>query len=205
MGPTWGPPGSCRPQMGPMLAPWTLLSGNISKCPTLCWWRWFQIHLLGWKYIPYTRHRANLDRYIFNLIYSTIIRILTKLTLCVVSLSGNFKNLHRRDVQYFIFQTKKQTRSEPLYIEWSFFNKYSAPLYNLVTTISSAPPSTRKSIGFNLESIKLTKKTICLPNLYMLMPIYHLSAQCEWTTNDRDTLRHSVCSTNSQYLSLGSL
>ena len=24
--PTWGPPGSCRPQMGPILAPWTLLS-----------------------------------------------------------------------------------------------------------------------------------------------------------------------------------
>ena len=30
MGPTWGPPGSCRPQMGPMLAPWPLLSGLIS-------------------------------------------------------------------------------------------------------------------------------------------------------------------------------
>ena len=28
MGPTWGPTGSYRPQMGPMLAPWTLLSGN---------------------------------------------------------------------------------------------------------------------------------------------------------------------------------
>ena len=27
MGPTWGPPGACRPQMVPMLAPWTLLSG----------------------------------------------------------------------------------------------------------------------------------------------------------------------------------
>ena len=27
MRPTWGPPGSCRPQMGPILAPWTLLSG----------------------------------------------------------------------------------------------------------------------------------------------------------------------------------
>ena len=26
-GPIWGPPGSWRPQMGPMLAPWTLLSG----------------------------------------------------------------------------------------------------------------------------------------------------------------------------------
>ena len=32
MGPTWGPPGSCRPQMGPMLAPWTLLSG-LSRTP----------------------------------------------------------------------------------------------------------------------------------------------------------------------------
>ena len=31
IGPTWGPPGSCRPQMGPMLAPWTLLSG-ITYC-----------------------------------------------------------------------------------------------------------------------------------------------------------------------------
>ena len=29
MEPTWNPPGSCRPQMGPMLAPWTLLSGDV--------------------------------------------------------------------------------------------------------------------------------------------------------------------------------
>ena len=29
VGPTWAPPGSCRPQMGPMLAPWTLLSGKL--------------------------------------------------------------------------------------------------------------------------------------------------------------------------------
>ena len=29
MGPIWGPPGSSRPQMGPMLAPWTLLSGVL--------------------------------------------------------------------------------------------------------------------------------------------------------------------------------
>ena len=31
MGPTWGPPGSCRPQMGPLLVPWTLLSGYICR------------------------------------------------------------------------------------------------------------------------------------------------------------------------------
>ena len=29
MGPTWGPLGSCRPQMGPILAPWILLSGVL--------------------------------------------------------------------------------------------------------------------------------------------------------------------------------
>ena len=29
IGPTWGPPGSCRPQMGLMLSPWTLLSGQL--------------------------------------------------------------------------------------------------------------------------------------------------------------------------------
>ena len=29
MGPTWGPYGSCRSQMGPMLAPWTFLSGYL--------------------------------------------------------------------------------------------------------------------------------------------------------------------------------
>ena len=28
MGPTWGPPGSCRPQMGPMLAQWTCYQGS---------------------------------------------------------------------------------------------------------------------------------------------------------------------------------
>ena len=33
MGPTWGPPGSCRHQMGPMLAPWTLLSGIVVPQP----------------------------------------------------------------------------------------------------------------------------------------------------------------------------
>ena len=41
MGPTWGPTGSCRPQMGPMLVPWTLLSGY--RCPPgryFLFWFW---------------------------------------------------------------------------------------------------------------------------------------------------------------------
>ena len=35
MGPTWGPPGCCQPQMGPMLASWTLLSGKPLDEPTM--------------------------------------------------------------------------------------------------------------------------------------------------------------------------
>ena len=31
MGPTWGPPGADRTQVGPMLAPWTLLSGMLKS------------------------------------------------------------------------------------------------------------------------------------------------------------------------------
>ena len=35
MGPTWGPPESCQPQVDPMLAPWTLLLGFIHCRRTL--------------------------------------------------------------------------------------------------------------------------------------------------------------------------
>ena len=40
MGPIWGPPGSCRPQMGPMLALWTLLSGAPHTSAMGAWSRW---------------------------------------------------------------------------------------------------------------------------------------------------------------------
>ena len=32
-----GPPGSCRPQMGSMFVPWTLLSGKCSTSPVAVW------------------------------------------------------------------------------------------------------------------------------------------------------------------------
>ena len=35
MGPTWGPSGADRTQVGPMLAPWTLLSGLIKTRPAM--------------------------------------------------------------------------------------------------------------------------------------------------------------------------
>ena len=40
MGPTWGPSGTARTQVGPILAPWTLLSGlNISQKFLTCEWK----------------------------------------------------------------------------------------------------------------------------------------------------------------------
>ena len=38
MGPTWGPPGTVRTQVGPMLVPWTLLSRIAFTKLTLAWW-----------------------------------------------------------------------------------------------------------------------------------------------------------------------
>ena len=49
MGPTWGPSGAERTQVGPMLAPWTMLSGavmlyaDLSLIAWASWWYWTQI------------------------------------------------------------------------------------------------------------------------------------------------------------------
>ena len=45
MWPTWGPPGSCRPKMGPLLALWTLLSGSCSDSDGAVYF--LGIHLVG--------------------------------------------------------------------------------------------------------------------------------------------------------------
>ena len=50
MGPTWGPSGADRTQVGPVLAPWTLLSGHI--------WKWL------FKKIRHTDHcEIHFNRY----------------------------------------------------------------------------------------------------------------------------------------------
>ena len=43
MGPTWGPPGADRTQVGPMLAPWTLLSGMCHHYQALSIRNWSHI------------------------------------------------------------------------------------------------------------------------------------------------------------------
>ena len=53
MGPTWGLPGSCRPQMGPMMAPWILLSGVVLK-PTRSRSLWSAHKLNSVQFTPIT-------------------------------------------------------------------------------------------------------------------------------------------------------
>ena len=60
MGSTWGPPGLCRPQLGPMLAPRTLLSGIASQGP----------------------HELGMDRYWFPSVNINSIEVYTGLTYC---------------------------------------------------------------------------------------------------------------------------
>ena len=84
MGPTWGPPGSCRPQMGPMLAPWTLLLGyrcinesatrNMRNDALRDGWPIGWVHpwniMLGSGYgndLCTTSHRSQMDSILFGL------------------------------------------------------------------------------------------------------------------------------------------
>ena len=52
VGPSWGPPGSCQPQMGPMLTPWTLLAGKGYHClcsdfPNHQYWPYNVLHSIS--------------------------------------------------------------------------------------------------------------------------------------------------------------
>ena len=82
MGPTWGPPGSCRPQMGPMLAPLTLLSWytlpGAGITPGI-WMKCFGVRSItitarptshvnkAWSnFTVYAPHMCNLARYVLS-------------------------------------------------------------------------------------------------------------------------------------------
>ena len=60
MGPIWGPPVANRTQVGPMLAPWSLLSGKA-----LCelWLFWLQFHRNGFKLDTLTVLSATLEQF----------------------------------------------------------------------------------------------------------------------------------------------
>ena len=71
MEPTWGPPGSCRPQMGPMLTPWILLSGKPLKAgeiETKACLRWCAANVLAPIGMNLKRHMmTSSNRNIFRL------------------------------------------------------------------------------------------------------------------------------------------
>ena len=110
MGPTWGPPGSCRSQMGPKLAPWSLLSGQISLidrsnrsssalynfttiitkfycmcegyiCHRIWWWPFWQDTLDISTYIQYQHMTSS---------HHNLITYLMMILNCIVALSDHF-------------------------------------------------------------------------------------------------------------------
>ena len=66
MGPTWGPSGADRTQMGPILAPWTLLSDNLSTSIGIKiipvpedqpWWIWVKhSYPMWWGWLKTVTH-----------------------------------------------------------------------------------------------------------------------------------------------------
>ena len=93
MRPTWGPPGSCWPQMGPMLAPWTLLSGYLHK-----WWESLLMNVIlngGRKHGKVCVRRRNYHKICF--IYMWVSMILW----CQDNVSLNF--LSKLTIHCFIF------------------------------------------------------------------------------------------------------
>ena len=93
MGSSWGPPGSCRPKMGSMLAPWTLLSGNtygmvLSSFKTL----WNCICLLAILKI-YVVHKSLISPFVYCVWISLyIFRVVTSLDMKITLTSQHLKS-----------------------------------------------------------------------------------------------------------------
>ena len=69
MGSTWGPSGSCRSQMGPMMAPWALLSGMITSSAL--------------QYTPYRSYRYTWWLIFNHIVFSVSIQYVT---ICILLL-----------------------------------------------------------------------------------------------------------------------
>ena len=122
MGPTWSPPGSCRPQMCPMLAPWTLLSG-------LCY-HLFTYQAVGIEeqdsaphmllqvpsfYLSLSKISANEKRHIYGIILSFL------WDLGKVSLFTTMTNKQGARCFYFLAFTTVDLSAEETWIFWGYY------------------------------------------------------------------------------------
>ena len=67
MGPTWGPSGADRAQMGPMLAPWTLLSGMLYNILSVR--KMLLMPTSQWTWSSYNGYTMFIPSYIYIYIY----------------------------------------------------------------------------------------------------------------------------------------
>ena len=86
MGPIWGPSGADRTQVGPMLGPWTLLSGV--QVYIYC------VVFMAWSIIPYNDNTTYaFDNVLYHHNADDIIRIKNYSDVTLTSWCLNFKNL----------------------------------------------------------------------------------------------------------------
>ena len=100
-GPTWGPSGADRTQVGPMLAPWTLLSGvshnyfDLRHHLVLMWW-----HLNEYRWRPNLVTHVRINKpphYYRDVIMRAIVSQITGVSIvCTTICSGANQRKHQR-------------------------------------------------------------------------------------------------------------
>ena len=96
MEPTWGPSGTDRTQVGPMLAPWTLLSGYVFFTRHCMWCTWIYHHYFISRQTIIDAHQDTIPMLFLHQLYlmhvdvSSICRLHTSLYVMLIDLSSPY-------------------------------------------------------------------------------------------------------------------
>ena len=156
--PTWGPPGTCRPQMGPMLAPWTLLSVNTTNHI-----RTHHGPLFIWRYLKYVAGSEVNYIYLICKLILYVLDCLNEAQIC----NNILYSCIRKDILLALTQTKTLlflayiARSRPLMIWRHKEPGHQQLLYSPRLSVISKCGIKIISIVTNQSNLSLTFYTIC--------------------------------------------
>ena len=115
--PTWSPPGPCRPQVGPMLAAWTLLSGYWSSTVGAVTTR--PKVLSNFKYVV-TTLPSNYDlgfEFVYLKTYSRLCLTISALHICIIynfrlaNVIGRISDFKITELTHSVYWRKLQHRT----------------------------------------------------------------------------------------------
>ena len=164
MGPTWRPPGSCRPQMGPILVPWTLLSGKGSYLPNA-------------SLLSMSDHIWGTSLYRFQLFHDDVIKWKQFSALLAIS-AGNSPvtgeiPAQRPVTQSFnvFFDVRLNKRLSKQWWGWWFETPWY-PLWRHCNANSIDVTSVWHNVPYNVPSTLSESNKITMFNLYKMHDIY---------------------------------